>query len=361
MEDEEISDIPSVSPIKKIYTWIILAALTAAFIAVLHLLKAAAAPLIGSVFAGIIISLCISHEIKVPESLFRGAQSIIGCMIAGVFTISVFSGMKEHWLLMIFCVFSMLFGSFILGVILAKRRVLPGSTAIWGSWPGAASAMVIMSNAYGGDMRLVAFMQYMRVMAVALAASFVATHFGIHGHAEHVPYFRQLLNHIDAVNLIFTVLIAFAGFVLSRLLRISAGPMIVSVVLGAIAVNTGLVRVAFPGWLLLATYTIVGWSIGLRFTREITLYAFKVLPYVLASIAILLVLCGVVAAAMVKISGIDPLTAYLAASPGGADSVAVIAASSKADMSFVMSVQMMRFVIVLIIGPYAAKFASKHV
>ena len=51
---------------------------------------------------------------------------------------------------------------------------------------------------------------------------------------------------------------------------------------------------------------------------------------------------------MSRTLGIDPLTAYLATSPGGMDSVAIIAAASdRVDISFVMALQTARFLIVL--------------
>src|SRR4030095_4290218 len=52
-----------------------------------------------------------------------------------------------------------------------------------------------------------------------------------------------------------------------------------------------------------------------------------------------LALCAVSRAMRVRSAGIDPLTAYLATSPGGMDSVAIIGAASKADLSFVMALQ----------------------
>ncbi|HZZ23893.1 MAG TPA: AbrB family transcriptional regulator [Roseiarcus sp.] len=69
----------------------------------------------------------------------------------------------------------------------------------------------------------------------------------------------------------------------------------------------------------------VGWSIGLRFTREIVLYAAKQLLRILASILALIAMCGGLALALHEAAGTDPLTAYLATSPGGADAVAIIA------------------------------------
>ena len=64
---------------------------------------------------------------------------------------------------------------------------------------------------------------------------------------------------------------------------------------------------------------------------------------------------------LVYAAGIDPMTAYLATSPGGMDSVAIIGASSKADLSFVMALQTLRLVIVIIGGPPLARFIAQRI
>ena len=65
----------------------------------------------------------------------------------------------------------------------------------------------------------------------------------------------------------------------------------------------------------------------------------------------LIVLCGGVAWLMVLATGVDPLTAYLATSPGGSDSIAIIAASTNVDVSFVMAMQTVRMIAVLFLAP----------
>ncbi len=58
--------------------------------------------------------------------------------------------------------------------------------------------------------------------------------------------------------------------------------------------------------------------------------------------------------------GIDPLTAYLATSPGGLDLVAIIAAASDSvDLSFVMALQGARLFFVLAFGPSLARLVSR--
>jgi hypothetical protein len=50
---------------------------------------------------------------------------------------------------------------------------------------------------------------------------------------------------------------------------------------------------------------------------------------------------------------------YLAASPGGVDAAAIIAASTKVDMPLVTVVQTVRLVVVLAIGPPLARWVAK--
>jgi membrane AbrB-like protein len=78
----------------------------------------------------------------------------------------------------------------------------------------------------------------------------------------------------------------------------------------------------------------------------------------LGSMLALLGICALFAVALVIFAGIDPLSAYLATSPGGADSVAIIAASTKVDVPFVMAMQAGRFIVVLLIGPPLARFIA---
>jgi hypothetical protein len=133
-------------------------------------------------------------------------------------------------------------------------------------------------------------------------------------------------------------------------------------VVGAALHGTDLVAIQLPPWLLAASYTFLGWRIGLGFTRQILTHAARALPQIILSILTIILFCGGVGFILVEALGIDPLTAYLATSPGGMDSVAIIAASSsKVDLSFVMTLQTVRFVVVLVIGPSISRFIASRI
>ena len=71
--------------------------------------------------------------------------------------------------------------------------------------------------------------------------------------------------------------------------------------------------------------------------------------------------CALLAGLIVKIAGLDPLTAYLAASPGGIDTIAIVAMSTPGvDVPFVMAMHTARFVAVLLIGPPLARFVVRR-
>lgn len=157
-----------------------------------------------------------------------------------------------------------------------------------------------------------------------------------------------------------TLLVIAAGYLIARRVKLPSGPMLITLILGTIIEDTGVLSLELPPWLLALSYAVIGWSIGLRFTREIVWYAARALPRVLLSVLTLVAVCCGFAFLLVQFAGIDPLTAYLATSPGGADTVAIIASSSHVDISFVMAMQTGRFILVLITGPAISRFVAKR-
>jgi hypothetical protein len=131
-------------------------------------------------------------------------------------------------------------------------------------------------------------------------------------------------------------------------------------IIGAVLQGSGLLVITLPLWLLSLSYLTLGWYIGLGFTRTVLLYALRALPQLLLSTFLLIGLCAVSAWMLTLFLHTDALTAYLATSPGGLDSVTVIAVGSGADTPFVLAVQTLRLFIVLLTGPQIAKLISHY-
>jgi membrane AbrB-like protein len=336
--------------------WAIMFSLSLALGAMFEALHLPAALLLGPMLAAIAIS-AADGRVGVPGWPFFFAEGAVGCLIARGIPPSVLAEIAKEWPIFISGVFVVIGAAGALGFLLARLRVFPGSTAVWGSSPGAATAMVLMAEANGADVRLVAFMQYLRVVCVAAVASVISQLWmsGTHAPPTPIVWFAPLDAHVLA-----TLAIVVAGVFVGKYSKIPAGPLLAPLVLAIIAQVFALTTIALPQWLLAVSYAIVGWNIGLRFTREILVYVAKAFPRILASIGTLIAICGAFGALLVRVAGIDPLTAYLATSPGGADSVAIIAASSRVDVPFVMTMQTARFVIVLLVGPALSRFIARY-
>ena len=307
--------------------------------------------------AGIIVA-TNGGTVRPPRVPVIAAQTLVGCLVARAITGDIALVFLKNWPLFLSVIMVMLATSGALGWVLSRYQVLPGSTAVWGTAPGGASVMMIMSGAFHADVRLVAFMQYLRVVLVAALASVVARLWiGAPGAVAHAVVWFPPLPWLDFAT---TLLIAGLGGALGVYLRIPAGALLVPMVAGILLEAAGLVTIVLPPWLLAISYAFLGWSIGLGFTLAILLHAWRALFYVLLSIFIMVGVSVVLAALLVYAAGIDPLTAYLATSPGGIDTVAIIAASSKADVSFVMAMQTVRLVFVLIAGPPLARFLARR-
>ncbi|MGA2779977.1 MAG: AbrB family transcriptional regulator [Steroidobacteraceae bacterium] len=336
--------------------WGLLFLVSLALIVPLEILRLPAALLLGAMAAAILIAV-FDGNLIVPHWPYVLAQGLIGCLVARSIGPAILATMLRQWPLFLAGVGSVLFISTSLGALLARLKILPGTTAVWGSSPGAATVMVLMSEGFGGDPRLVAYMQFLRVMLVAVVASIVARLWAPSGAITRaaIDWFPA----VAAAPLWQTIALAVLGAVAGAKSKIPAGALLVPLFIGIALSCAHTITITLPPWLMAGCYALVGWSIGLRFSREIVVYAARVFPAIAASTLTLIVLCGGLALLLHLYVGTDPLTAYLATSPGGADSVAIIAASTHVDVPFVMAMQVARFMIVLIVGPSLARIVAR--
>ncbi len=247
---------------------LVLASIGAAWL--LHEGHVSAALLLGPIFAAIVFA-ARETPVRVPRPAFVCAQAVVGCMIARTIPATLVGEVGKSWPLFVAGVGSVLLLSALLGWAMARWRVLPGTTAVWGSFPGAATAMVLMGGAFGADTRLVALMQYLRVLLVGIAATTV-TRLWVPVHAASVPLIPPHAP-IHALAFAETLALAGTGAWFAVRLKIPAGGLLVPMFAGVVLLDTGLLAIELPWWLLAGSYALVGWSIGLGFTPTILRHA----------------------------------------------------------------------------------------
>jgi membrane protein AbrB duplication len=221
---------------------------------------------------------------------------------------------------------------------------------------GGASGLVAISRELGGDDRVVTVVQYLRVglvtatMPVVAAVGFGASAGGAAPGVRRraVAGRRRVPDGLRAGR-------DRAGPAGAGARRRLLGPMTV-----AIALNlTGLSFGAQPPELIVEiAYAVIGWQAGARFTRESLRTAVGVLPLATALIAVVIMACAGLGLVLVHLTGATALEGYLATTPGGVYAVHATAISAGVDVTFVVSVQVLRVIVMLLVAPALARLAG---
>jgi membrane AbrB-like protein len=338
--------------------WLSLLVLSALISAGWDALGLPAALLLGPMIGGIVFGVN-GAKLNISTVPNLGAQAVIGAMVSASITPSILVTFSHQYLLFCVVMFGTLLGAAGIGWLISRTGLIPGATAVYGTAPGAANAMVLLGEAEGADPRLVAIMQYARVLLVAVAAALVAR-FWAHVGGAHAPG-APWLSPVHWGNLALVLALALLGQQLGRLLHLQAwallGPMLLLSALHAV----GWLDIDLPRWVLAIAYALLGWRIGLGFTRDALIHAGRALPVVLAAALCLMGVCAALAWCLTRLAHIDPLTAYLATSPGGIDSIAIIAASTpQVDLAFVLTLQAVRLLFVILLAPLITRLVVRH-
>jgi len=324
----------------------------------LHFCGFPAAFLIGPMLVAIFFGVRGSRLV-VSRKFMLCAQSTVGVLVASLLDPNTLTVIMRNAYVITFVVATTVFFSTATGFFLTRFKFLPGNTAAWGCAPGAATGMVALSEEHGADARMVALMQFLRVTMVVLIATLNSrVFFGVN--AENIQN-----NHLDlAVNsqlmeCFATLIIIILGAFVAHLFSLPSGGVLIPLAIAFTLQSTGLVLITLPSWILYFAFILIGLWVGLKFERETVRYSISVLPIMLLGVISLILLCGISAAVLVWVVEIDPLTAYLATSPGALEALTIIAVSSNADTSFILALQTVRLFVVIAIGPILAKIICR--
>ncbi|WP_319532712.1 AbrB family transcriptional regulator [uncultured Cohaesibacter sp.] len=323
---------------------------------ILDLLGIPAGLLLGPMIIAIIFAVN-GATLKISRHLFVFAQGIVGIMIANNLPVTVFGEIWQDWPVFLFGTMSTVIASSLLGWAMARTGLLPGTTAIWGSSPGGATLMTLMSESYGADMRLVAFMQYMRVLGCVVTASLVALYLGVPSSTHDIFELPGIADWFFAIP---PIIIAFVVSAVGVRSRLPGGAILLPMAAGIAIKIFWPIALALPLPILALSYAIIGWSIGARFSVDTLRHAAKAFTRVLGSVILLIVICAGIGATLTLVTGIDLLTTLLATSPGGLDAIAIIAASTHVDVPFVLAMQTCRYLVVAFVAPVLARALSKQ-
>ena len=330
---------------------LVLGAVTATVAFALDLVGLSSATLFAALLVGLTAALWRpTGEIAFPRWTFVAAQAVLGVTLGAYLEPDALEAVGGAWLPVALVSAGTLFVSMGAGLILARRTELNRATATLGMIAGGASGIVGMAGELGGDDRLVAFMQYMRVLVVVLLTPLLVLAWGGGGGGE-APSEALLATGRDWL---LTALIAPGGALVARRLHVPAGTLMGPMVLAGGLTLAGVDFVVPPVVRELA-FALIGLQVGLRFTIDTVKQMGRLLVPVLLGVAGLLVACFGLAVVLHLLTDLSLRDAYLATTPGGIYAVLAIAFGTGGNMTFIVAVQSLRVLVAVLLAPLAVR------
>lgn len=340
--------------------WLLLSAVTIAATIPLTKVGVPSAGLFAALVVGIALALPGVAPARVPRHLGTAAQGVLGVYIATMVSRDAVGALGPHWPIVLAVAVATLLLSVVAGALLGIHRDVTPLTGSLALVAGGASGLVAIARELGGDDRVVAVVQYLRVGLVTASMPVVVTliyradrthHSELTGQTDSAPWYLSV-----AIMIVLIV----AGTAAGRLVRLPGagllGPMALTVALQLSGLSFGL---SVPMILVQAGYMFIGWQAGLAFTRDSLRAVGRLLPHAIALIVVLGVGTAALGVLLAHVAGLTPLEGYLATSPGGVYAVLATAVETGSNVTFVIAAQVVRILLMLFTAPLLARCVIK--
>ena len=283
------------------------------------------------------------------------AQGVLGVytglMVHGI----SFRALGSHWPIVLAVAVGTLAISVAGGALLGLHRDVSPLTGGLALVAGGSSGIVAIARELGGDDRVVAAVQYLRVALITAAMPVVVAVF-YHNTKAHGSQISETPSLPLYISLPMIAAIVVVGAAAGRSLRLPGagllGPMAITIALELTGLASDL---TVPMVLVQSGIMLIVWQSVLGFTRESLRAIRRILPGALVLILVLNVAAAGLGVVLAHVAGLSMLDGYLATSPGGVYAVLGTAVGSGSNVTFVMASQVIRIVLMLFAAPFVAR------
>jgi len=227
-------------------------------------------------------------------------------------------------------------------------------SALFGASPGALAQVMTLASEYKADLRAIAIVQTMRVVALTLGIPAALAYFGLtvaggglmaRFIAAGPPSIPELAVLVAASTV--TALVFFK-------LRLPGGLMFGAMLASAILHGAGFIHSILPWWVAYAAVIGIGAVTGSRFANTDPYTLLRFLGAALGSFAVAMAIAALSVLALAMLMSVRPADAVLAFAPGAQDTMMVLALAMHLDPVFVGALQLSRFLLVSMLVPFLA-------
>ena len=130
--------------------------------------------LFAGLAVGLVRALSLPRRIAVPRPALTGAHVVIGVMVGTLVQLDTLTAIARDWVPVALVTATTLVSSLVAGQLMALRRGITPVTGAFAMIAGGATGITVMARDLGADERMVAVLQYLRVLVIVLAMPVVA-------------------------------------------------------------------------------------------------------------------------------------------------------------------------------------------
>lgn len=306
------------------------------------------APWLSGAMVGVVILIASGVRVEIPGPLCDLGLLLAGVAMGSAITPEMIQSMGRYPLSLFLLVLT------VIGITLAGQFVLtrlfrwPADVALFGSLPGAMSAVLATSAAAGIDMSRVVVVQAFRMFVlVAILPSFVTASVA----TGRAPVIAEISVTGFALVMALAMLIALSF----ERWKVLAPFMFGGMAAGGITHATGIIPGAPPAFVVDLAMFLIGVFAGTRIAG-ITLGALRALflPAVVSFIATMAV-TAIGASLAIALAGASPAEALIAFAPGGLEAMIVLGMALGLDPLYLSSHHVARFMLIAFALPMLAR------
>lgn len=331
--------------------------------------------------------------------------SILGQVILGIATASIFSFdnlflMSSYIFPVLICIFLTSFFSLVNAFLITKFTHIDFFTSFLGSIPGASASLVAISEDLGANTLAVTVLQYLRLIIVSLTVPnfigfyfpspvniaslsphFMSTSpdfgfhlstlntmgFGVGWRALVIFFTDKISGNISFLNdylniswqFLLVILMSFLGIKLAEKINLPSKLFLGSFFGCLILFNLNLFEVNIPSAIVSLGLFLLGLAIGIKFDHQSMGDLIKMVMIEIILIIVLIIICLIIGYEFHLLTGIDLVSALLGTTPGGLNVMTATAIELNANVSIVLTMQMIRMFLILCLTPFVARFIKE--
>ena len=225
---------------------------------------------------------------------------------------------------------------------------------LYASAPGALSAVLAMATDAKVDVRMVAFVQTVRVFFLIAALPGMLLAAGLSASSGAIPPTAG----VHAATVDGTLIMAATGIVsalVAERLRVPGGLLIGPMLVNGFLHGAGYVQGNIPAFLLLSSFVVLGAFTGTRFVGTTPAMIRRLLIDSIGAFIVALVVCVGFAFLASWLSGENIAKTIVAFAPGGLEAMTILAFMIGLDPAFVGAHHLARFVLIALCLPFVAR------